>query len=370
MTWIPKRDVVPALSLLFGAAGGVLRADWSRPPRADRRRTSRLKLAESSKIFSGDGTLITTLPRRSRTARSSPSRRFPSTSRTPSSRSRTSASTSTRASTSRRSSERCVANIGQRRDRGGWLDDHPAVREEHDHRSRRDTPRRPTSERSTKRLSLASSRRSSPRRRSSSATSTPSTSGRARTASRPPPRRTSTSRPRSSRLSRARVLAGVIRSPETYDPFDQPRSAPRSAATSSSRRWRSSATSTRCSRSERQKKGIGARPRRDRRTSTRPPTSSTTSSASSSTTLASRPSAKTPEQREQQMFQGGLRIYTTVDLDVQAGCRERGHRQSSPYERRPARIARRDRSEQRIRQGDGRRPRLLRHAGKRTSSRS
>ena len=224
----------------------------------------------------------------------------------------------------------------------GRLDDHPAVREERlPHERAHASPAR-----SRRRCSRSSSSRSSPRRRSSSATSTPSTSGGAPTASAPRPGPTSARTSRQLDLPEAAYLAGLIRAPRRPTPPATPRRRPAGAApcsTPCSRR----ATST--GRAE----ADGGR--RRCRGSSGPDACSPRAAAAGlragagqrvrHRVLRRATSAGSCSPRgftDAEIYGGGLRVYTTLDLDLQQAAYDAVTSHARPAGR-PAGRARRHR---------------------------
>ena len=219
----------------------------------------------------------------------------------------------------------------------GRVHDHPAVRARGDARPR-EGPRAQAARGGDGRSSSSTATRSG---RSSSATSTPSTSATARTACRPRPGATSARTSRDLDLAQSALLAGLIRAPETYNPYVAP----------GARRWPGATRcSTGSSSSTGRRRADGRRGRaRSRSGSRRAPTDDRYPAPYfveqvTQFILANKAFGVTQDQRRRLLLEGGLAIHTTLDPKLQGLAEQSAARVISAAGDRPGGGARRDRA--------------------------
>ena len=244
--------------------------------------------------------------------------------------------------------------------RAGRLHHHPAAREDH-HRQRQGADGPPQDPRGG--AGQPARPLDGQGRRSSSSTSRTCTWARAPTA-RPPPRRpTSASRCRSSPLSEAALLAGLIPAPSRYSPRVSTRSRPSRSGRSSSTRCSTRTPSTSPPTTPPSPRRCGwpptGRPPARPRSCTRPRPSSRASRTSPTTSASG--SRRTSPAGVDQIYQDGLRIETTLDPDQQAAARQQVADFLKGTQPDLRAVARRGRAADRLRAGVHLRRRRLRH---------
>ncbi len=121
-------------------------------------------------------------------------------------------------------------------------------------------------------------------------------------------------------LPESALLAGIIKAPESYDPFDRPEKAVRRRNLVISQMERLD-FAPQAKAAEAKRQGLGLRPGRDTDRYIAPYFVDYVKRLIKFDPRF-KDLGKTPEEREQLMFQGGLRIYTTVDPEAQRSAEE------------------------------------------------